>query len=404
MKNAASCSANWRRNLRAQQYARRSIRCILAALAFFPLALLVVGSPAAALEENIGSAHGLTANGIAQAIDDAKRDFAAHPDDTVTLYIGPGRYDLSQTSGERGVINVSGIHPGDRGRLIIRGAGPTRTTLVFDRNAAWIFGRNVYHVSFVGLRMTASQYTVSQGHVVSVTPGAVVLAIEDGFPSPGDLFNPDRQGHGAGRFLRRYVDSATDPHRIETDNQIAWSAAQHLSGKEWRMVLQNAELKPDYRPGDFVCIKSKPHGNAYWFAGGDDIAFDHIVWSLKARGVFRGGIGNVRIANSAIERAPPINGHVPCLSTPGGGPQIGQPHDRPVSGNIVENNTFDATGDDAIAFFNASGIIRNNTVSDSFARGILLARSPSVKLDNNRLNRCPLLQRSGPARDEAPEP
>jgi hypothetical protein len=62
---------------------------------------------------------------------------------------------------------------------------------------------------------------------------------------------------------------------------------------------------------------------------------------------------------------------------------------------VVENNRIDATGDDSIAFFNASGIIRNNYVADAFGRGILLHNSPNVTLENNEVLRCPILKRAG---------
>jgi parallel beta-helix repeat protein len=51
-----------------------------------------------------------------------------------------------------------------------------------------------------------------------------------------------------------------------------------------------------------------------------------------------------------------------------------------------------ATGDDSVAFFNASGTIRNCRITDSFGRGILLYKSPSAKLDNNILTRCVVLK------------
>jgi len=361
-------------------------------LMLWAMAAQCTGTPSVAFELDIGKTYGMTVPGIARAIEAARRDFASRPNDTVVLNIAAGRYDLSREPiVGRGVINVSDIHPGDRGRLIIRGAGDGRTVLIFDKNAAWIYGTGVYHVSFVGLSMTASEYTISQGHVVSVVPGSVVLAIEDGFPSPGELFN---SGKLSGRFLRRYTDSADDPHLVQDDNhQVAWSHAERISRNNWRVFLNDPEFKPHYRPGDFVCIKSKPNGSAYWFFGGNDITFDDVVWTQLALGVFRGGLSNIHIVNSSIARAAPIRGHVPCLSTPSGGPQIVGLPNAPTKGDVVENNTFVATGDDSVAYFYASGTIRNNRISDSFARCVLLVQSPGVQLLDNQLNRCPVLRR-----------
>src|SRR5215469_8212820 len=285
-----------RRHARTGPSGRRIVFSVREPPAFLIFLAIVLQSgcvPAAAFEEDVERAYGVTPQGIARAIDDARRDFAAHPDDTVILDFAPGHSDLSHAPiAGRGVIDVSDIHPGDHGRLILHGAGSKRTTFVFNRDAAWIYGRDTSRVSFVGLRMTASQYTVSQGHVLSVAAGAVVLVFEDGYPSPGELFNPDRSGRSAGRYLRRYTDSADDPHLIESGNaQIPWSGAERISRNICRIILDNRQFKPDYHPGDFVCVKSKRNGNAYCFLGGNDITFDDVVWTLKSRGVFRGGVG-----------------------------------------------------------------------------------------------------------------
>jgi len=72
-----------------------------------------------------------------------------------------------------------------------------------------------------------------------------------------------------------------------------------------------------------------------------------------------------------------------CLSTSGGGPQLGQPHDQPIHNVTVENLRAENTGDDSIAFFNVAsgGVVRNCKISDSFARGILLYNSPTTALE-----------------------
>ena len=75
----------------------------------------------------------------------------------------------------------------------------------------------------------------------------------------------------------------------------------------------------------------------------------------------RCGINNVRFTNITIERED--KGW--CLSTSGGGPQIGQPCDRDVTNVIIENMTAENTGDDPIAFFNVRGLIRNSHIRGS---------------------------------------
>jgi len=80
------------------------------------------------------------------------------------------------------------------------------------------------------------------------------------------------------------------------------------------------------------------------------------------------------------------------LAAPGGGPQIGQPNDPPTTGNLVKNCRFIASGDDAVAFFNASGEISGCFIRDAFARGILAANSPNAILTSNTVIRCPVQQ------------
>jgi hypothetical protein len=91
-----------------------------------------------------------------------------------------------------------------------------------------------------------------------------------------------------------------------------------------------------------------------------------------------------------IDRAAAINGQTPCLATPGGGPQIGQPNDPATSGHLVKNCRFIALGDDAVAFFNATGKISGCYIRDSFVRGILVANAPRTVLENNTVIRCPV--------------
>jgi len=139
-----------------------------------------------------------------------------------------------------------------------------------------------------------------------------------------------------------------------------------------------------------VSFKSKHGGQAYWLHGGSDILFKDVTWTHKTRGVFRGGFDNIRFVNCVTDRAAPIHGQTPCLASPGGGPQIGQPHDPKTRGNLVDGCRFIASGDDAVAFFNAEGTIRNCLITDAFARGILLFHSPDTVLENNTVLRCPV--------------
>lgn len=331
----------------------------------------------------------VTPKSIEKAVAMAKELFKKNPRQIVEINIPRGVYDLSSSPR---AIDVSDVKPGDGGWLIFRGVSSRTTTLKFSKTGVWIYGKNAHRVAFQGIQMIADKPTVSQGHVVSVGKGKVVLDIQDGFATPGDIFCPgvDRN------WIRQYTDSQTNPMIIQdavipVNEQIRWATTTRLAGRRWQMNLSNPKVVPPYKVGALIGIKAKQTGNTYFFYGSSHITFDDVEWQGKSRGVFRGGTSNVTISNCRIRRGEPINGQSPCLSTPDGGPQIGQPNDEPTKGNRVENCDFVASGDDSIAFFKSSGIIRNNRVRDSFARGILLYQSPGAQLENNTVIRCPVL-------------
>ena len=328
---------------------------------------------------------------INQAIGEAKRDFETNPDDTVVVHLPPGTFNLREAADKPGGIDVSGVRPSQSGRLVLQGAGKAATTLIFAGRSDEILGRNATHISVVGLHFTVDHMTVSQGHVVQSLPGAVILRIEKGFPTPADLFNPDTD---RGRYLRR-CDDLGAVSRISQDPgnlQVAWLQASPLSDRAWRIDVRPARGATPFLPGDLVAIKSKNgEGGAYRFIGGSDITFDDVAWSRVTRGVFRGTNG-VRISNASIWRDKPVQGRTPCLASAGGGPQIGQPRDPPILDAHVENFSASGTGDDSLAFFNASGVIRHVTIQDSFARGILLYDSPDVQLEDINVDRAPILK------------
>jgi hypothetical protein len=328
----------------------------------------------------------MTQTGLAKAIADARAHFANAPDDQIVLGLPVGTFDLTSDISGRGTIDVSNVRPGNGGRLILRGAGADKTVLIFSEDIPSIYGRDVSHVSFEGFHMTRKDYTVSQGHVVEVAPGIVTLDIQDGFPTPADIFDPNRN---QGRYLRQCTDSA-NPQIVETDNrQLPWETATHVSGQRWKMNLTFPDIAP-YPVGSLVAIKSKHGGDACWLARGSDIVFNGITWTKNTRCALR-GISNVQILNSTIKKPAAINGQMACLASSEGGPQIlGNRGEPPVTGNIVDNFQADGTGDDSIAFLNATGVVRNSRLSGSFARCILLYNSPTVELQNNQLVGCPL--------------
>jgi hypothetical protein len=296
---------------------------------------------------------------IATAIADANAYFTSNPDDTYVIQFAAGTFDLSgetspdaTTSANSAAFNISGTNPGN-GHLIIAGAGSASTTFIFNDVEEATSGTGFSHVCFQGMHFAWAHPTVSQGHVVSVSPGTVVLDIAPGFPTPAAIFDPASQ---QGRYLRQYTDDA-DPQLVGqadvcSPDQLPWSTASLVGGQRWTLQLDNAKTTAPYPVGALIGIKSK-HGTnagAGFFASGSDLVFEDVLWTEHSRVVFRSGTSDIQILRSGIARVP-IAGQTPCLSTPEGGPQFGQPTDPAVTGFVVDQFSADSTGDDSVAFF-----------------------------------------------------
>jgi hypothetical protein len=355
-----------------------------------------------------------------RAIGDARKDLAAHPDDIYLIRIPAGTFDFSaETPGDssgRGhrastaAITVSDISPAGKGRLILQGAGKDKTMLITNDSLEGVRGEHVSHLTIAGLTFNRPGMTTTQGNVVDASkPGQVTLDIQPGFPTPGSIYRAEP----GGKYIRVYTNSRTNPQLVLTltNEQIAWGGTKPPeqvpgSPSRWTLYFSRPSQSPsaDYTRGALVCVKSKQSNQAYLFndapAGGSDIVFDDIRWLQQSRGAFRGGIVGIKVLNSEAPRAPAIQGQTPCLASPAGGPQIGQPKDPPTHDNLVENFFAEGTGDDSIAFFNDDGkpgtptasIVRNAHIANSFAREILLANSPGVTVEKATIIGCgPLL-------------
>ncbi len=343
------------------------------------------------LQTNYG---GVTQATIIHAIDDAKNQLKATPDINYIVEIPAGTWNLLDP-GDKATIDVSNVVAGSNGRFILRGAGRELTTLVQNDALLGVNGSNFKRVTISDMTMTRPKMKVSQGYVVTVKAGQVVLRIQEGFPTPMELHSGE-SGKGAGRYLRKFSNSATDPQLVvNNNNQISWEDASLVQGtsRDWAMRQNDSGKVAPYRVGELIAIKSKHGADAYKFSDGDGIFFSNVIWFQESRGAFR-HVNKVHVGNSKILRAPAINGQVPCLSTPDGGPQVGQPGDGPITGANVEDCYFVGTGDDGIAFFNSTGVARNNYIQDAFARGINLYHTnglnptPTITCTNNTMVRC----------------
>jgi hypothetical protein len=233
--------------------------------------------------------------------------------------------------------------------------------------------------------------TVTQGRVVTFSPGAkgsITFTIPPGFPTPLDLYHGDNKPYGG--LLRAYTDAPIPQLISEPGNdQIGWDSKPTNSGSTWTITFKNPNLPvPTAYAHNFVCIKGGDARPAYIFddirsGRGTDVGFDHVTWYDMARGAWR-NIDHAYVKHSSILARDPIHGQGPCMSTPSGGPQFGQPDDYqyPLRNTLVDDLYADRTGDDTIAFFHAgptdtSNTVINSTIIGSFARDINLHDSCS---------------------------
>ncbi len=330
--------------------------------------------------------------GTDRALDSALQYFAVHPQDTIVLNYPAGTYNFL---GEEPSIDFGEPYiPGTKGRLEITGGGYENTVFISkDPRADAIYGREVFRILFKGIHFTRDYCTVTQGTVVSVSQGNVVMDLHTGFPTPDSLIQFGRRNE-SGLYLKKYTDDPDDPHIIpedEDNEQVAWDTANtyQINGRRWNFGTRNPSTLPTYKEGDILGVKLKHGGQTYWFSGGDNIVFEDCKWTRKTRGVLRGGISNIRFSGCMIDRGPKIGGRTPCLASPGGGPQCGQPNDPRVSNVIIEDCRIESTGDDNCALFNVDGgIVRDCYFSDGFAESTRLTQCTKICLDNNTTIRC----------------
>jgi hypothetical protein len=206
--------------------------------------------------------------GTVLAIDSARKHFSVNPNDTIVLYYPAGSYDF--LGSEPSIDLGNGFTSGTNGRLVFQGDGKDSTRFVTkDRKAHAINGRNIYRIAFRGIHFARDYCTVTQGTVISVASGEVVLELHDDFPTPDSLWQYGIIG-GWGLYLKRYTDDPDDPHIItENNSQVAWDkdGSYQSEGRTWRLALKNPDQYPPYSAGDIIGVKLKHGGQTYWLSG-----------------------------------------------------------------------------------------------------------------------------------------
>lgn len=188
------------------------------------------------------------------------------------------------------------------------------------------------------------------------------------FPDVQSVYNPlDKTG----RFLRKYRLVNNNCQLIdERDNvQVPWKSYSKIRKYNLTRLFLPEDTTHSFSVGDLVGIKSKCCGkrrNVLDFCRGEDVALKDLVLSRQSRMVFRCGINNIVVSNVSIVREHPDQ----CLSTPGGGPQLGQPLDEDIHNVTVDGLRAVNTGDDSVALFNVKtgAMVKNCNIRSNLSK------------------------------------
>ncbi|MBW8184036.1 hypothetical protein [Shewanella nanhaiensis] len=315
---------------------------------------------------------------------------AGNENSIATISLPAGEFNLSSNQDKLGTLVFSGLETGNNGKLLFKGQGRNKTTLVFsDFEQIAVYGKMTQGLTLQGLHFTREHYSATQGEVVSTSPGEIIINIHKGFPKPDFLWRYRDMGH----YLKRATNSQSNPKIIQQANkQVKYGyrsgsayPPEHVKGLQWRFHLANANqdlADNGYTKGSYVAIKAKKSAFPYSFKGGERLTMNNIKWTHSTRGIIRGtkdkdgnqvAIKDITISNCKMVRAAPIFEQTPILSASGGGIQLNQPDDLPATNILIRNCILDSSGDDNIALFNVDGVkLENITSKNAFARSILI--------------------------------
>jgi hypothetical protein len=170
----------------------------------------------------------------------AKTYLNGHTNDTLILFFPTSTYYFHHTNDT--AISLSGLTAGN---LVLRGAGQTNTTLVFDQFDK--FGIRISsskHITVEQMHLTRTGLYVTQGDVVSVQPGRVRFQVHPGFPDPVWLFN---LGHAATRertLLGFTHDNPLDPHFDPSYAKVLLSDMQSVGAGLYDAILSKPNETP----------------------------------------------------------------------------------------------------------------------------------------------------------------
>jgi len=335
---------------------------------------------------------------VDRAIAAARAFLAANPTRTLVLYFPAGQWVFQPASGPAIALDrLTG------GKLTLRGAGPTATSLVFAQATSYgIFATETDGLTIEQLHLTRPGLYTTQGTVTRSAAGVIRFRVQPGFPEPLSLVNaPDALDND--RTLILFEGSATDP--VLSPRSVSYklcpgagprrcaTAMRDLGGGEYEAILEATDLVADLMVGERVALKAKAGEQTLRAESVDDFTVRDVRFTRHAAVslAVKGDSNRTRIERVRVERAPAIRGVVPFFSGPGGGPQIEALRDGP----LIRGCYIEGTTDDALAVFSSSATmlmsgarIEGNEIRDGQGRGINITQSRDGVCVDNIIRRC----------------
>jgi len=364
--------------------------------------MVAVDAEADELVWNLVDKYGMNASNAKPAVDAAVADalnyLGSHSGEDVVLYFPPGEWTFLHD----GKIAIYIKDKTSSGRLIFRGAGQDSTTLLFDDfKKDGIRFESAANLTVEKLHLSRPGIYVTQGDVVSVSPGKVRLKVHDGFPDMyGLIMDPKSQTRQI--TIMRFRGTLLDPQNDPNSNKILVDRCEVLGRGVYDIILEDKYQVANYHVGDWVAVKAKVGGGTMWTNRVTNLTVQDILFTRGsgpawwARGFEASDNNGIIARRITIDRPDePINGRVPFYSIPSDGIHIFSG----TGGTLIQDCLIIGAADDAIAYNSSDGynldsgtIIENNTIIDGHGCGIWIAESRNGICRNNTI-----VRRRGPS-------
>ena len=339
---------------------------------------------------------------------EAKTWLAAHNQDSLVLYFPYNTYVFVQP-------NISGISISGftNGNLVIRGEKQNNTYTkfqfqIFDFECFRVRSSNKVTIEKLWLTRGGcgdevnGLYT-SQGTFLGTGNDGenyITFRKDAGFPDPAWLASRPNSFNNERTFIA-FRGPDNDPVLSNVGGKVALDTGMVapivlVSGDIYKAYLSGTSFPTFWTSGvTRIALKTKCGAHTIRLMDGCD---DCVLQDLKItnfsgnpiRGL--GDMDRLLVQRVEIARSEPINGITPFFSGPSGGIQLY----CGIEGAIVRDCSITATADDGIGYFSTdnadlltqNGIIENNTIRDTQARGIIITFSENGICRNNTIIRC----------------